>query len=249
MVAAVKNYLSIGIYTPAEVAWYAREHTSTVTRWIVRGRGGAPAVVKRQAGPDDKFLTFLDFIQALAIASIRRQFQVPLQTIRRAVEEARERHGVEYPFAMNHATHLLDRWQDNYPKNPTKEDKANRFDLFIRKPDEDEAVYQLTGRFRGYKSFKEVVELYLKDVSFGADGMAIAYTAWSGNGGLQVTMNPKRRFGEPLTPSGYTAFCLSEAVKSEGSIDAAAKAYGVGRTEVELACSYIDYLRVRPPCE
>src|SRR5438445_597141 len=58
-----------------------------------------------------------------------------------------------------------------------------------------------------------------------------------------VKMNPRRHFGDPLLPSGYTAQAIWEAVKAEGSLEAAAKAYGVDRTEVELACSYLDFLQ------
>lgn len=57
-------------------------------------------------------------------------------------------------------------------------------------------------------------------------------------------MDPKVRFGEPVIATcGYSALTLWNAVKAEGSIKAAAEIYGVETKEVELACSYFDYLQ------
>jgi uncharacterized protein (DUF433 family) len=56
-------------------------------------------------------------------------------------------------------------------------------------------------------------------------------------------MNPKHRFGEPLLEGcGYTPEVLFEAAKTEGSIEAAAKAYGVSKEQVEVCVDYFDYL-------
>ena len=89
---------------------------------------------------------------------------------------------------------------------------------------------------------REIAEVYMSDISYDSHGLAMEYVALQ-RGGLRVVMNPKKRFGEPLVPSGYTAETLWEAAKSEGSVEAAAKAYGVDRTEVELACCYFDFLQ------
>jgi hypothetical protein len=242
MIATVADFLGQGIYTPAEAAFYAREHTATIERWLRGDARGAP-VVEAQFD-DERFVSFLDFVQALAIANIRRQYDVPLQTIRQAVDEARHRHGVEYPFAENHRVYLLDRWQGEEPgQHDERAQRERRYDLYIRRP--DESMVQLTGRHRGNLTFKEIVQLYLKQLDFGPSGLAVQYRPFRYDG-LEIVMNPKRRFGEPLTPSNYTAEALWDAVQTEGSIDAAAMACGVERREVELACSYLDYLRFPP---
>jgi hypothetical protein len=247
MVGRIANYLGQGIYTPSEAAFYARERTQTVSAWIM-GSKSRKAVIHRQFENEERFVSFLEFVQTLAIASIRRQYGVPLQTIRVAVNEARTRYGVEYPFAMHHTTHLFQRVsaqtaasEQNSPLDEESEDAGRKFELFIKLKNQPFA--QLTGRHRGNYAIKEVVELYLQDVSFGKNGLAEEYRAWS-RFGLEIKMNPKKRFGEPLTPSGYTAQTLWQAVISEGSIELAAKAYGVARKEVELAFSYVDSLKV-----
>lgn len=241
---AIADFLGQGLYTPSEVALYVRENTSLVSRWLM-GKSGEP-VVARQFAEEGRFVSFLDFVQVLAIATIRRQYKIPLQTIRSAVAEARDFHGVPCPLAMNHTTFLFQREERSHRSqaDDSAENEDRKYELLIRRPGKDSLI-QLTGSHRRNYVMKEVVELYLKDLSFDQNGLAIAYTAWK-RGGLEIQMNPKRRFGEPITPSGYTALALADAVKAEGSIDRAAKAYGVSQEEVELACGYLDHLRVIP---
>ncbi len=243
---AIAQFLGQGLYTPSEVALYVRETPSLVSRWLL-GKSGEP-VVDRQFKQEERFVSFLDFVQVLAIAAIRRQYKVPLQTIREGVEEARLHHKVQYPLAMQHTTYLFQRAERGQKQEGDEEEdpSVRKFELIIRRP--NESLVQLTGKNRRNYVMKEVVELYLSDLSFSSEGLAIAYTAWRKND-MEIRMDPKKRFGEPMTPSGYTAYALAEAVKTEGSIENAAKAYGVDRTEVELAYSYLDYLRIIPPRE
>jgi uncharacterized protein (DUF433 family) len=246
---AVSNFLGQGLYTPGEVAHYARERPNLVSRWLL-GKSGAP-VVQRQFVHDDRFVTFLDFVQVLAIANIRRQYAVPLQQIRDAVDEAREFHKMPYPLAMRHTTFLFRREEQGASRKESDSEgdgkRFRKFELLIRRPEESELI-QLTGKHRRNYVMKQVVELYLSDLSFDDAGLAVAYTAWRRNN-LSIVMDPKRHFGEPFTPSGYSAITLAEAVRTEGSVEHAAKAYGVDCTEVELAVSYLDYLRITPPRE
>jgi len=142
---------------------------------------------------------------------------------------------------MQHTTYLFERGR----RSRKFADDENTYELVIRLSGEDDKYYQLTGTKAGNRMINEVVELYIRDVSFGDDGLANAYCAWTRNK-LAVTMNPKRGFGEPLLPSGYSAKSIWEAVASEGSIDAVTRVYGIDRMEVELACSYFDYLQGPP---
>jgi len=239
MVIAAETDLGIGIYSPAEVALYARVRTQTINRWFY-GHQSTGAVVMPQRGADSKDISFLDFVQALAIRAIRRVHGVPLQKIRGTVEFDKVHYGVSHPLAMQHTTYLYDR----QGSAPAEADADARYDLVIKLPlyDDSDKLIAITGKTAGNQMIKEVVELFLKDVSFGESGLAEAYSAWQRDG-LEITMNPKRHFGEPLLPSGYTAPAIWEAVKIEGSIDVAAKAYGIDRKEVELACSYLDFLQ------
>lgn len=251
MVSAVSKHLGQGIYTPGEAALYARERTQTVTGWLW-GTKGRQSVIESQFDPAERIVSFLDFVQLVAIGSIRRNYGVPLQTIRRGVEQAKQ-HGVTYPFARRHKTFLLQRVEpgaavdmhvDDEDDDVDDEDRERLFDIVIA--DEHESLVQMTGRHRGNRMIREITELYLTDLHFDSAGLAEQFDAFTYDN-MKVTMNPKLHFGEPLTPSRYTAQTLWEAVLAEGNIELAAKAYGVEQKEVELACKYFDYLHVRPP--
>jgi uncharacterized protein (DUF433 family) len=85
--------------------------------------------------------------------------------------------------------------------------------------------------------------LYLDDLTFDPDsGLASEYTPLKDNG-RKIVINPSKQFGAPVVmPVGYTAGALIEAVESEGSIEAAAEAYGVDEADVKLALRYDDML-------
>lgn len=221
MVAAADNVLGKGIYTPHDAALYARVSTPLLSRWLW-GTKTATAVVHPQFKDDEKIVSFLDFVQALAIRAIRLELRLPLQKIREAVEKATQDYGEPFPFARAHKTFLF------------------RRELLI---DLSQREYvQLTGVHRDNRMITEVVELYMRDLSFDATGLARSYNAFSWRD-LTIVMDPQRRFGEPLVTScGYSAMSLWEAAKNEGSMDAAAAAYGVRPDEVEIACRYFDHL-------
>jgi uncharacterized protein (DUF433 family) len=102
---------------------------------------------------------------------------------------------------------------------------------------------QLTGRKSGNRLLGPVLEMHTKDLSFDPQTqIASEYRPWR-LGGSTILMHPDRRFGEPIVEaSGYTARTLYDAYRIEGSVDAAARVYGVSTEEIELACSFYDYL-------
>jgi uncharacterized protein (DUF433 family) len=222
--AQPESLLGIGLYTPPEAAFYARLQTRTINRWLYGNKAGKKVVSTQLAATgDEKIVTFLDFVQSLAIREIRsRHSRVDLDKIREAVDLAEER-GIPYPFAVKHTAYLFG---DNIVL------KINN------------QLIQASGSSRKNLVMKEVAQLYLKDLSFAPDtGLADAYTAWHGRSGKRVVMNPRIRFGEPVVEScGYTAQTLWEAYEIEGGIDEAADAYGVTKDEIELALEYQDHL-------
>lgn len=223
MVAATEQLLDVGLYTPAEAAFYARVQTRLINRWLYGGREGEAVLRPQFESTDAKLLTFLDFVQTLAVREIRSKCRLPLQKIRAGIERARDKYGKPYPLAMEHTTYLYGR------------------ELVIRL-DEDRMV-QVSGRHADQEMMTPIIELYMLDLSFGADRLAREYTAFKSNE-YRVTMDPRLRFGEPMLPScGYSARALWEACIAEGSMQAAAEAYGVKLEEVELAYRYYDHLQ------
>jgi uncharacterized protein (DUF433 family) len=220
--------LGIGVYTPAEAAFYARIRTGMLTRWI-HGDGRGDAVVRAQLYRDtEKTITFNDFVQALAIRAIRTQYRdVSLQKIRMAVDSVRTKHNVEYPLAVRHKIYVIT-------------EGSNRGEIVI---DFNEKMVQVSGKNKDQTLIGPIAELYMDRVTFGADGSPTQYTPMSNEIAGAIILNPHIRFGEPIVEQcGYSAQTLWEASIAEGGLEAAAKAYGVDKSHVALACEYYDYL-------
>ena len=222
-----KDVLGLGLYTLPEAAMFARVSTQLLSRWMFGARRGK-AVFAPQIGEfvGERVASFLDFVQALALRSIRNTRKIPLQTVRKAVKFAEREYGVQYPLARKHTVFVF-----------------GRDTLVINLGDQKSKKYvQLTGRHKRNIMMEQVIELYLEELSFDAEGLATRYCAYSWKD-YEITMDPHVRFGEPLVSScGYSAQALFDAYVSEGGFEAAAEAYGVQQDEVRLACKYFDIL-------
>jgi uncharacterized protein (DUF433 family)/DNA-binding transcriptional MerR regulator len=208
------NILKSGLYTLREAANYSRLHYKTLYRWA--------EISGIKILDDNKIMSFLDFIQALAIRDIRRQHNIPLQKIREALEIAKKKYNVDYPFAKEHTTYLFGK------------------DIYISLEKEENPI-QLSGKGEGQLAMRKIIELYMKDLCFGSTGFAIEYKPIQG-----IIMNPKFRFGEPLVERvKIPAIVLWEAFQSEGSLEAASEAYGVTIEDVYTASKYIETLDLK----
>lgn len=238
MVAASDHLVGVGLYTAEEAARYARISSRTMSRWVFGDNSGAPVIrsqLKSQGEPE-RFVTFLDFVQAMAVRSVRlREKQFPLQKIRAACEAASDRFDLQFPLAArDHRIYLFG------PR-----DNLKLCEMVIacgKDPAGDEQYLQLSGKKRGSYLLTQVVEPFMSQLVFGDSRYAERFVAWSHNE-QSIVMDPSTRLGEPYLPScGYTALALWEAYLSEGGVEEAAKAYDVADSEVELACSYFDFL-------
>lgn len=226
MVASTKQYLGNGLYTVSEAALYARVPPPLMSRWLF-GTCETESVFDPQFQQDDKqkLVSFLDLIQTLAIREIRITRKVPLPKFRQAIQIAKEKLGIDYPFARDHCTFLLNN------------------ELVICPPGSKQEFIEASGRHRGQRLFP-FAEMYLTDLTFGPDGLANAYRIFRSRHSKPITvqMNPAQRFGEPLLPSGYTAMAIWKAIGVEGGIEPTAKAYGIPLEEVETAHQFVNYL-------
>jgi hypothetical protein len=210
-----------GIFTPAEVALFAKLHGSTVQRWFFGNHMGR--AVLPPTGDGEKTLSFWDFVQAIAIRTIRRERKVPLSKIREAVERAERDYGLTNIFARPHQTVLF------------------AGEIFIYPKDTDAPV-QITGKKPHQMAMRPLVEPYQRDLAFDEQGLARLFTAFR-FADQEVVIDPAVRFGEPYVPScGYSARTLHDAVLSEGGVPEAAKAFGVSEEAVEVAFRYYDSL-------
>ena len=226
----LSDYLGKGIYTPAEISVYANIPTQTVNRWLFGNERGE-AVLRPEAGGDRRIATFLDFVQVLAVKAITSQYKIPLRKIRQAVENAAEKHGVEFPLARRHQTFVLSDGK-----------RSGHGELVIR-PEDGTAPVQLSGKAHGNRLIAPVAEMYMDRVKFGSSGFATSFEAWEGFG-RSIRMDPRKRFGAPVVgDSGFSAFTLWDAYRTEGGFEPAADAYLVEPADVKAACGYIQSLR------
>jgi uncharacterized protein (DUF433 family) len=228
MAYSVKELLGVGVYTVAEAAMYAHVPTGVMRRWIWGTKSGASVVrPELRLDADETLVTFLDFVQSMAIRSIRKATKdrpaVPLEKIRETIEQAHERYGITYPFARKHSTYLLGR------------------EIVLRVDGLGEV--QTSGANKHQLVEPKIAELYLHDLSFDSSGLAQSYVA-ARDGDMQIVMNPRSRFGEPyLSTCGITASSIWNAVQAEGGIEGAARAYEITVEEVHFAAKYYDSLR------
>lgn len=232
----VPSYLGAGLYTPREAAHFARINTRMMTRWI-HGSVNRESVVRAELGALDeqKVVTFLDFIQSLAIRQLRRQRPQPsLQKIREAYEEAATRYKVEHPFGYTHEC-----FYDGkaiWIKLPwlTADDEAD-----------DTLFTKVTGKQKGQSAFREIAQIYRNRITFAEDNkVATAFTLYQDELGT-IVMDPQKRFGEPLLASGYSLQTILDAYAVETDVGAVSRMYEITEEEVILAVRCDDYLDVR----
>jgi hypothetical protein len=231
LIADVEPFLGRGLFSVPEAALYARVRPRMMSRWIFGNAGKAPrkAVFSPEIASGEKLVSFLDFVQTLAIRAIRLQRKVPLQKIREALASAQKHWNMQYPFAMRHTTYLVGKEIVIVPPRSSLE--------------ETKEYVRVTGKHKDNYLLKPVVELYLQNLDVDQEsGFASGYTAFACRNGVSVKMDPCQRFGEPLLPSGYAAPTIWEAVDMEGGIEETARAYGIPREEVEAALWFFDYL-------
>ncbi len=223
MRSSLDKYIGNGLYTIPEAARYARVDPNLIRRWLL-GASGRKPILTPQFGNVERRISFLDLIQTLAIRQIRIMHHVPTAKIRQAIRWVKEHLNQDYPFARRHFTYLFD-------TELVVELKKGQY-------------VEVTGANPGQGLIKEIVQSYLLDLTFDGSGLANKFTIYRSRDQVPVVLDPERRFGEPLLPSGYSAKCLWDAIKAEGSVNAAAEAYGVPKAEVTAAFDFVDLYRL-----
>lgn len=221
MILNVKKRLGTGIYSIREAAYYARVHPGLMARWVFGNKKGR-AVINAEYDPAERAVSFLDFVQAVAIREIRLVEDITLEQFRQAIEIA-EKRGLTYPFAREHCTYWFPGIQE----------------LLILDPNEkpDQGYIQASGRGRGQRIFT-FVESYLKKIEFGPDKLAKKYQIFEHHQ-TPIMMDPQIRFGEPMLPSGYSANAIFDSIKIDG-LDGTIKNFGIPRKEAWAAYQFVN---------
>jgi DNA-binding transcriptional regulator YdaS (Cro superfamily)/uncharacterized protein (DUF433 family) len=217
----------VPLYTVAEAARALGVHPSTLSTWAkgyVRhspGRQpvrGEAIVTSLQSDHGQPSIPFVGLAEALVLAGIRKS-GVPLQRVRPALAALSSEIGIEHALAsrrlftdgaeilFDHATALSG--------------------------DEAELVRELVVVRSGQRVFAEIVDQYLKLISYGSDDYAsqIRLPAYER---AEVIADPLRGFGQPIFAHG--AASLNDVLQrfwSGDDIDTLSAEFGVPIPEIE----------------
>ena len=243
-----ERLFGLGIYTPAEAACYARVPTALMTRWIHGSKRGAPVVQAQVSDTEDKIVTFLDFVQALAIRRIKTEHPgISLHKIRQAHDTAISTFHINYPFALKSTRIGL--------FGPS--DRPDLQEIWLSPPGDDleesfAKYFVITGKDKKNQLIGEVVRTYTVNLVFD-DTTELAQRYFPFPAGItnakgsRIVMDPEVRFGEPFVEScGYTTQTLYDAYQSEKSIARASEICGVTPEEITLAIEFVDYIQKKP---
>jgi uncharacterized protein (DUF433 family) len=227
MKEALKN--GVGIFSLSEAATYARMSKNTLSYWIFGDKNHEPLRAPKINPKEGRFLTFYDFVEALAIHDLRQGLapyigpgKASLQKIRAAIKNAKKNYDIEYPFAdKDHKTFLIGK------------------EIYIQLKGETNPT-GITKNVEGQIGAKTLLENYMERMIWkGQQPIGYIPYKYSNNQKIEIKMDPNIYFGAPIVgKTGYTAETLWRAAIDEGDKDKAAKNYGVDREEIEAACEY-----------
>jgi uncharacterized protein (DUF433 family) len=211
----------VGVYSIPQAARYARMPAPTLRNWFFGGKTRQPIRPPGIEG-DEKSITFLDLVEAIAVRSLRVDHGVRLEDIRSAIQFASKEYSIEHIFAReDHRIYV----------------SGSRKKLYIVLKDEPDPI-SLSPKDAGQKDFRELFQGYMPDLVFGDKKLAELYIAYR-DGNQKVIMHPGRHFGEPIVEeNGYPVDVLWQAVITEGGFERAASLYEVTPDSVMAAYRY-----------
>lgn len=216
----VADIREMPLYSAAEAARYLHLPVSTVRAWAF-GQGYRVKEEHRQfkaviSSVDAKTrrLSFLNLVELLVLAAIRRKHQVPLPQVRSAVEYLRKRFPSKHPLADHQF-------------------QTDRVDLFVEK------FGKLINLSRdGQLVIKELIQQYLELVERDASGVPfklhLPRAAESARAIATVVIDPRFGFGRPiLDGSGIRTEVIVERFHAGESVASLADDYSLSGETVE----------------
>lgn len=213
--------IGMGVYTPAEASRLVGVPSQKIVRWL-RGHDinetHYPPLWRPQIDLDDDqvYLGFRDLMEVrVANAFIERGLSP--QKVRRAIEIARGMLMEERPLS-------------------TARFRTDGRTVFLQVLKEDGAD-QMIDLFRNQHVFREIIEPSLRNIDFDDEG--IPFRWWPCGKQAKIVVDPRRSFGQPIeVDSGVPASVLSAAFSAEGSLDNAARVWGVPASAIRRALEF-----------
>lgn len=215
------TYLGVGLYTPVEAQRLIRVGAGKLVRWT-RGHSAAgrshealwKPEIEIEGGPP--ILTFRDLVQARVTAALIGE-GLSAQKVRQSILLAQANLGQNHPFASA-------RFRSD----------GRTLILQVLVPGEDDKLIDL---FRGGQYvMRTIIEPSLKGIEF--EGSAAA--RWFPEGRKSgIVLDPQRQFGHPIDlETGVPTRILASAIAAEGSVERAARIYGVPVSAVRRASAF-----------
>ena len=216
------------LYTAAEAARFLHLPVSTVRAWAfgqgyrAKGEHRRFQPVINTADPKGRRLSFVNLVELLVLAAIRKEHHVELRQVRRAVEFLRKRFPSAHPLADNQF-------------------QTDGLDLFVEKYGD-----LLNISRDGQVAMKELIQRYLKLVERDASGVPfklhLPRRAGTPEPLVAVVIDPERGYGRPvLDGRGIRTEVIVERFQAGESIESLAEDYGLKVLAVE------DILRSHQP--
>lgn len=207
-----------GYYSLSEVARYASIHPNTLRAWFFHPE--APRFRERSARLHKKYaLTFMDLIEAIYVRKLRKQYNISMCEIRKAIRTYEKECGNKNLFA--------------HPKYRTIVDGKV---ICIKKENDLMALSHEPGQMIDYT----IVEDFIENLVFDENDNIQRYIAYTDKEKRDaVIISPTYSMGEPvLEKSGYSVDAICNAVEVEGDIKLAADAYDIPAYSVKMALDY-----------
>jgi len=217
---SARNVREAPLYTAAEAARYLRLPPSTVRAWTFgqpygtsKGPGAFQPVI-RPADREARRLSFLNLIELLVLAAIRRKHTVALPQVRRALRFLEKRFPSEHPLADHQF-------------------QTNGADLFVEKFGEILNVSR-----DGQVEIRELLEAYLQCVERDSRGVPVklylpSLKSSSVERGV-IVIDPRISFGRPvLDGTGIRTEIIVDRFRAGEPIDSLVSDYGRSREEIE----------------
>lgn len=224
----VADIRQMPLYSAAEAARFLHLPVSTVRAWAF-GQGYRVRRERRHFAPvistadrEGRRLSFLNLVELLVLAAIRRKHHVPLPQVRRAVNFLRKR----FPSRYSLADHQF---------------QTDGMDLFVEK------FGDLINLSRdGQLAVKELIQRALRLVERDASGVPfklhLPRLADPAKAMASVVIDPRYGFGRPILDGrGIRTEVIVERFQAGESIASLAEDYGLGAETVE------DILRSHQP--
>jgi uncharacterized protein (DUF433 family) len=220
-----RDPIGIPAYAIALAAHCLQLPPATVRSWVLgrsyptdSGPRQFPPLI-RLADPDDHLLSFLNLVELHVLSAIRRDHQVKIRQVRKAITFLSSTLGSDHPLADQQML-------------------TNGKDIFIEKYGELICCNQ-----EGQMNMKSVLGVFLKRIERNKQGLPVRLYPFVSNRLDEqvgfVSIDPRVRFGRPcIAGTGIPTAIVAERHKAGDLIQDLAKDYGRSPREIEEAIRY-----------